>query len=157
MISNNLQSYFREQQVSLQWLPILRAMALEMSANADATSLNQLFARIGARFATDAQDCFQDVQTLTQLKENLNDFWARINWGWVELTEVKGGIDITHQAAPLAEAFGDESLEWSCGLLEGFYQHVFKQLDTSDTMSVRRLGFSTDGMEIRLNFGPKEK
>ena len=157
MASDDLQSYFRGQQVSLQWLPVLRAIALEMSANADAKSLHYLFSNIGARFATDAQDCFTDVQTLTQLQESLNDFWSQINWGWVNLTEVKDGIVITHQAAPLAEAFGDEALVWSSGLLEGFYQHVFKRLDTSNTMAVRSLDASSDGMEIRLRFGRHDK
>ena len=153
MSNVNLQSYFRGQQVSLQWLPVLRAIALEMSANADSKSLHHLFSNIGTRFATDAEDCFSDVKTLTQLKDNLNAFWSQINWGWVELTEVKGGIDITHQAAPLAEAFGDDALEWSSGLLEGFYHHVFKLLDTSNTMTVRSMAVAPDGMDIRLRFG----
>ena len=153
MTSDKLQSYFRGQQVSLQWLPLLRAMAVEMSAHAETKDLRQLFSNIGTRFATDAQDCFQDAQTLTQLQENLNVFWSQINWGWVELVEVKGGINITHQAAPLAEAFGDEALEWSSGLLEGFYNHVFSLLDTSRTMAVRSLGDVSDGMVIGLRFG----
>jgi hypothetical protein len=157
MPKNNLESYFKGQQVSLQWLPVLRAMALELSANADAKDLRILFSKIGDRFAKEAQDCFQDIQTLTQLEESLNDFWSRINWGWVDLAEVQGGIDITHQAAPLAEAFGDETLEWSSGLLEGFYQCVFNLLDTSNTMAVRSIDDATDGMTIRLRFGRKEK
>lgn len=157
MVSDNLQSYFRRQQVSLQWLPVLRALALEMADNADPQTLKHLFSNIGARFATDAQDCFTDVKTLSQLNENLNDFWERTNWGWVDLAEAKGGIDITHQAAPLAEAFGDESLEWSSGLLEGFYQHVFKQLDTSDTMLIRIIDISSDGMTLHFRFECKDK
>lgn len=157
MVNDNLKSYFRVQQVSLQWLPVLRALALEMSDNADVKTLHHLFVNIGGRFAADAQECFEDVQTLTQLKENLNDFWTRINWGWVDLTEVKGGIDITHQAAPLAEAFGDEALEWSSGLLEGFYQHVFKQLDKSNAMLVRSIDIAPDGMELRFRFERKDK
>lgn len=153
MTSDKLKSYFKVQQVSLQWLPVLRAMALEMSAHAEIKDLKLLFSNIGIRFATDAQDCFQDAQTLTQLQENLNGFWSQINWGWVDLVEVKGGIDITHQAAPLAEAFGDESLEWSSGLLEGFYQHVFNLLDTSRTMTVHSVDDFSDGMSLRLRFG----
>jgi hypothetical protein len=79
--NNAFQEYFRGQQVSLQWSPVLRAMALEMSAHIDARELRHLFFKIGERFAKDAENVFQGVQTLAQLEERLNDFWARINWG----------------------------------------------------------------------------
>lgn len=157
MVSDKLQNYFREQQVSLQWLPVLRAMALEMSAHADAKELRHLFFKIGERFAKDAEHRFQDVQTLVQLEDSLNDFWSRINWGWVDLNEVKGYIDIMHQAAPLAEAFGDEALDWSIGLLEGFYQSVFKVLGASEAMVICGVGELSDGMGVRLRFGRKDK
>ncbi len=153
MKTDNLQDYFRGQQVSLQWLPVLRALAFEMSASAETKELRQLFFRIGEHFANDTEERFQDVQTLTQLEDALNEFWSQINWGWVELREAKGCIEITHHAAPLAEAFGDEALNWSIGLLEGFYQSVFKVLGASEAMVVQGIGESSNGMDIRLSFG----
>ncbi len=104
MAKDNLQNYFRGQQVALQWLPVLRAMASELSAQIDAKALRQLFFKIGERFAKDTDDLFHGAQSLVQLEERLNDFWLRINWGWVDLNEAKGFIEITHWAAPLAEA-----------------------------------------------------
>ncbi|WP_147376928.1 cellulose biosynthesis protein BcsD [Noviherbaspirillum saxi] len=153
MAINDIQQYFRTQQVPLQWLPILRAMAIEMSAYADAKDLHHLFFNIGERFAKNAESHFQGMQSLDQLEESLNDFWSRLNWGWVDLNELKGYIDITHQAAPLAEAFGDEALGWSVGFLEGFYQTVFAVLGASNKMVVRSTGDIVDGMELRLRFG----
>lgn len=153
MTNNAFQDYFRGQQVSLQWLPVLRAMAREMSVHMEARELRQLFFKIGERFAKDAENFFQDVQTLTQLEENLNDFWARINWGWVDLKESNGAIDITHHAAPLAEAFGDEALSWSIGMLEGFYQAVFDGLGASDKMAVRSVDESSNGLDLHLRYG----
>lgn len=155
MASDDLQSYFRSQQVPLQWLQVLRAMAMELSDTVEPADLRQLFFKIGLRFANDVEELFQDVKTLKGLESGLNDFWLRINWGWVELVEVKGGIDIRHSAAPLAEAFGDESLAWSSGLLEGFYQNVFELLDTSRNMSVSLVGDSVDAMEIHFRYGRK--
>lgn len=157
MSSDKLHNYFRRQQVSLQWLPVLRAMASEMSANTNAKDLRRLFFKIGERFANDTGDLFHGVQSLAQLEESLNDFWSQINWGWVELTEVKGYIDIAHQAAPLVEAFGDESFEWSIGLLEGFYQSVFSVLGASESMVVRGVGESSGGMDVLLRFGRHDK
>lgn len=157
MSSDKLQNYFRQQQVSLQWLPILRAMASEMSAHTNAKDLRRLFFKIGERFANDTGNLFEGVQSLVQLEEGLNDFWSQINWGWVELNEVKGYIDIAHQAAPLVEAFGDKELEWSIGLLEGFYQSVFSVLGASETMVVRGVGESSGGMDVLLRFGRHDK
>lgn len=153
MTSENLESYFRGQQVSLQWLPVLRALSSEMSARTEAKDLRQLFFKIGERFGKDTEDLFQDAQSLAQLEDSLNDFWSRINWGWVDLTEVKGFIDINHQSAPLAEAFGDDALEWSIGLLEGFYQSVFSVLGASDSMVVRGINELSKGTDARLRFG----
>jgi len=152
MNNNNLENYFRNQQVSLQWLPVLRAMALELSSCAQAEELRLLFVKIGARFAQEVQEQFLHINTLTELEESLNVFWAQINWGWVSLTDVGESIDITHQAAPLSEAFGDEALGWSVGLLEGFYQTIFGVLGASAAMQVRDTGES-DAMTLYLRFG----
>lgn len=153
---DKLQDYFRGQQVSLQWLPVLRALALEMSVQADTRELRQLFFRMGEHVANDAGDRFEGVRTLTQLEDALNDFWSQINWGWVDLKEVKACIEIMHQASPLAQAFGDEALGWTIGLLEGFYQTVFKVLGAGEAMVVRGVGESAGGMEIRLRFGRED-
>ena len=153
MASDTLQNYIRGQQVSLQWLPVLRAMASELSAQNDAKALRTLFFKIGERFATDTSDLFEGAQSLAQLEERLNDFWSRINWGWVELKEVKDYIEISHHASPLSEAFGDESLEWSIGLFEGFYQSVFSVLGASETMTVRGAAVVSGDMDVQLRFG----
>ena len=133
----NLESYVRGQQISLQWLPVLRAMAVEMSEHSKRAELKNLFFKIGWRFAKDTEHLFNEAKTLPQLEEVLNDFWSQINWGWVKLNEAEGQIEIAHQAAPLAEAFGDEALGWSVGLLEGFYQSIFSLLGANDAMVCR--------------------
>jgi hypothetical protein len=154
MVENNsLERYFRGQQVCLQWLPILRALAQEMVARADVADLRQLFFQVGDRFAKDMEGRFQAVETLAQLEESLNALWQQLNWGWVTLTEAKACVDIAHEAAPLAEAFGEDALDWSVGLLEGFYQHIFKVLGAGDAMQVQGVGGSAGGMDIRLRFG----
>lgn len=153
MSGDKLQNYFRGQQVSLQWLPVLRAMATELSAQNDTKALRHLFFKIGERFAQDTSDLFEGVQSLGELEERLNDFWTRINWGWVDLKDVKDFIEISHQAAPLSEAFGDDANEWSVGLLEGFYQSVFGLLGASETMTVRADVGPSEAMDVQLRFG----
>ncbi|AGX87672.1 cellulose biosynthesis protein BcsD [Candidatus Symbiobacter mobilis] len=153
MSSDALQTYFRSQQVSLQWLPVLRALAIELAASADAEGLRQLFFKVGERFANDAGDRFEQAQTLAELEEAVNEFWLQLHWGWVQLSEARGTIDIEHQAAPLAEAFGEEHLGWSVGLLEGFYQALFASLGAGASMRVQAVTEACGDMTVTLRFG----
>jgi hypothetical protein len=152
MAINPLENYFREQQMSLQWLPFSRAMANVLAEQTDPDSLRNLFSAIGQRFAEDSREAFEDINTLGTLCAALNDFLARINWGYVQINEVTGGVDIDHFAAPLAEAFGDEALTWSIGFLEGFYQALFGKLGASSSMRVRALDNECTAMQLRFRF-----
>lgn len=153
MTVEKLQNYLREQQISFQWAPILRCMATELAAQLSEEELHNLFLKIGQRLATDMGADFEGLQTLSELEEKVNDLWARMNWGWVEIKEAGGGMDVRHQFAPLAEGFGDDALGWSVGLLEGFYQTLFYSLGASNSLRVRIVGEPLVGMETHLRFG----
>ncbi len=153
MAATPLENYIREQQMSLQWLPFLRALAAELSEQTDAETLRSLFASVGQRCALEAREAFEDVSTLGALTSSLNDFLAHIHWGVVEITEVPGGVAIDHHAAPLAEAFGDDALHWSIGFLEGFYQSLFGQLGAAPSMRVHALDEDCEAMLLRFQFG----
>jgi predicted hydrocarbon binding protein len=152
VMTDNFKKYSKAQKLPLQWSGILRAMAAEMSSVSDSSDLRDFFFRIGERFATDADEMLKNVETLDDLAEKLNSFWADRSWGWVELNEDDDGIDITHQCAPLANAFGDEELDWSVGFLEGFYQKLFNEFGASEDMAMSCVEKSPDGMNIRLRF-----
>lgn len=149
----DFRNYFREQQVSLQWLPFLRAMSAELEAQEEIDLLRQLFVRIGQRLATESASYYEGLATLPELERGLNDFWSRMQWGWVRLLEARSQIEIVHHAAPLAEAFGDESLRWSAGVLEGYYQTVFGQLGAGAELRIRLVGISDDGLTLHFEFG----
>ena len=152
MTTEKFKNYIKSQKIPSQWALTLRAMAAEMSSVSDAPDLRDFFFRIGERFATAVAGNFQDANTLDALETSLNEFWANMTWGWVELQEEDGGIDIAHQCAPLAQAFGHEELSWSVGLLEGFYQTLFNEFGASEDMAMSCVAVSPDGMDIRLRF-----
>jgi hypothetical protein len=131
-------------------------MATELPAHTNTRELRQLLFRIGQRFAHDAEAMLRTAQSLAQLEEALNDFWTRIHWGWVVLSEDDVFIRIEHHAAPLAEAFGDDALSWSVGLLEGFYEAVFRALGAGESMVVRAGDTLAQGMNITLHFGRED-
>lgn len=146
-------SYFREQQVSLQWLPLLRALAAELGSREEPETLRQLFSSIGQRLAGEAVNHLENLSTLAELQGGLNEFWFRMQWGWVRLSEGREQIEIVHHACPLAEAFTDEALGWTCGFLEGYYQAIFAQMGAADQMRVRLVGVSDDGLTLNFELG----
>ena len=152
MTTENFKNYIKAQQIPLQWGGVLHAMSAEMSSVSEDSDLRDFFFRIGERFASEVETKFEGVDTLEDLEASLNTFWSDINWGWVELVEEEDGINIAHQCAPLAKAFGDAALSWSVGLLEGFYQTLFNEFGASDEMKMNCVSKSSDGMDIRLRF-----
>ncbi|MCA0325004.1 MAG: hypothetical protein LCH89_05300 [Proteobacteria bacterium] len=146
----DLKEYFRIQQSSLQWGPVLAAMGAELSAQSDAETLRQLFARVGRRMADDVMDSEKDIRTLRELVELLNDLWMRVNWGWLDIKEDGGRLEVSHFCAPLTDAFGVESLGWSVGLLEGFYERVFKRLGADESAALRAQQPIGDGAVLRF-------
>jgi hypothetical protein len=156
VLTIELASYFRSQQVSLQWMVVLPALALELGDYANPQDLRRLFFNVGQRLAAASANDLEGVDSLDSLDSlelRLNGFWGHLNWGWVDLQETGGFIEIAHHASPLAEAFGNASLEWSVGLLEGFYQSVFRVLGADDKMLVKALPSEANGMTQRLKFG----
>ena len=153
VLNSELESYFRSQQVSLQWMAVLPALALELGEHANPQDLRRLFFNVGQRLAAASASDFEGVDSLESLEARINGFWAHLNWGWVGLQETGGFIEIAHHASPLAQAFGNASLAWSVGLLEGFYQSVFRVLGAGDKMLVKALPAEANGMTQRLKFG----
>jgi hypothetical protein len=149
-MTTTLDSYFRSQQVNLQWSPILFAMAHELQAIATPADLRLLFQKIGARFAQSVADQFSDATTLNQLNDSLNKLWSRTQWGFVTMQEASDSIEIAHQFAPLHEAFGQEAASWSIGLLEGFYQNVFKIFSSTDILTAQCVGIENDGLQLNI-------
>lgn len=152
-MSDELISYFRGQQVPLQWYGVLRAMACVWPGEIGPADLRRMMFRVGQQFAQDTQSMFEGSQSLASLQDALNDFWTRVNWGCVQLSETEGAITIAHRWAPLAEAFGDESLDWSVGLLEGYYQSVFGLLGADPSMGIQTQETQAQDMDVQLRFG----
>jgi hypothetical protein len=147
-----LETYFRSQQVSLQWSPILFAMAQELEAIAPAADLRLLFQKMGTRFAETIAEQFVDITQLPELNNALNDLWARTQWGYVLLQEASDCIEISHQFSPLYEAFGERAVPWSIGLLEGFYQTIFRVFGATDLLNAQCVGIDDNGQTINIRF-----
>jgi hypothetical protein len=147
-----LDTYFRSQQVSLQWSPILFAMATELEAIASTEDLRLLFQKIGIRLSESVVEQFIDVKDLSELNDALNDLWARTQWGYVQLQEAPDCIEISHQFSPLYEAFGERAIAWTIGLLEGFYQATFRNFCSTDLLNAQCVGVEDNGHKLNIRF-----
>ncbi len=158
-MSYALEQYFRSQQVPLQWSPILRALSQQLSQSAgdDTSSLRELFRSVGRRFALSVADQYAGSRSLADLAEAFNALWGELNWGLVDFAEQPDHVSIQHYYAPLAEAFGSDSLSWSVGLLEGFYQAGFKELGAGEEFDVHFVATEEDGMRLNFRFATRKQ
>jgi hypothetical protein len=68
---------------------------------------------------------------LSALEDAMNEVWTALHWGWVRLHDQGVALHLVHHGAPLVDAFGAASVDWSVGLLEGVYQRWFEQAGAS--------------------------
>ena len=153
MIESDMDTYFRAQQVSPQWASALPALADAMAGLAGERELHALFRSAGVSMGEDAFRLLPDVETIAELEVAVNEYWLARRWGWVAFDERRSSIEIVHHAAPLAEAFGEASLGWSCGLLEGFYEALLHALGAGEELGVVAESSDSGGLVLRFRFG----
>lgn len=152
-MQNSLIDYYRTQQTAHQWVDFLSALADELSSQATDDELRSIFFAVGKRQALLLQNYLEDVRTLHQLEEALNDYWSRQHWGFVRFEEDRDHVRIHHAASPLSYAFGAEAMPWATGFLEGFYEQVFKVMGAGGGMHVVALSGEEDGLNLFFRFG----
>lgn len=152
-MDSGLAACVRAQQVSTQWAFVLPALAGAMAASAGDRELKVLFHEAGRAMGESAIDVLPDIDTIAELESSLNAFWGTRRWGRVVLDERKGHLEIVHYAAPLAAAFGEASLVWTCGLLEGFYESLLHALGAGEGLSVIAESSEVEGLVLRFRFG----
>jgi len=149
-MQKTLLDYYRTQQSSRQWEDFLRCMAFELSSQASSEELRIIFSGIGKRQALLLEESLQGIDALSDLASALNQYWSARHWGLVAFGEKKNTIEITHSASPLAEVFGEDSLVWSIGFLEGFYEQIFKALGAGKHMHVTAIDAEEGGLNLFL-------
>ncbi len=118
--------YYEEQQCSMQWKYFLRAFSAEFASKGDVKDLRAFMYQLGRTMAAGFD--VSDGSSLQALEACMNQVWASMNWGWVELVEEADALVVAHHAAPLKVAFGADAMDWTPALLEGIYAQWFEAL-----------------------------
>ena len=143
--------YFQAQQMQVP-KALYEAVALELTSRFPADTLRMWCRVLGQQWAMQARDAYAQAGDLPTLADALNAYWAQAGWGWVYLEESEHGLEVHHQASPLPQGFGVQNLGWGIGLLEGFYDTVFKQLGAADDMRVDVTQIAVDGFDLHFQF-----
>lgn len=143
--------YFAARQCPAQWKGFLHATANELANRFTPEDLRVVMHGIGGRFAAEID--LPDSNTIPDMQAAMSAVWQRLDWGWVELEEQSGSLQLIHHCAPLHAAFGDDALAWTPAFLEGAYQQWFRQLGASDVLRVRQVAPATSTQGIVLRFG----
>jgi hypothetical protein len=143
--------YFAARQCPMQWKGFLHATAGELASRFGPDDLRHVMHGIGARFAAGID--LPDSNTVPEMEAAMSAIWQRLDWGWVELEEQSGSLQLVHHCAPLHAAFGEDALAWTPAFLEGAYQQWFAQLGASDVLRVRQVTPATSVQGIVFRFG----
>lgn len=150
MSKESLSHHLQIQQIGPQWKTFLHQLANQFNVRADANDLRELMKEVGASMAHDFSKKHKQLDTLRAVQDACNAYWSAMHWGCVDISEQARSIELTHYEAPLALAFGRESLPWSCACLEGFYQVLFLRLGAHPSSRVERVGEEADGWHIKF-------
>lgn len=149
--TNAALEYFVARQCPEQWKGFLSATAGELASRFGPDELREVMHGIGGRFAAEIE--LPDSNTVPAIEAAMSAVWRELNWGWVELDEETGSLQLIHHCAPLLAAFGADALAWTPAFLEGAYQQWFMQLGASEILRVRQLAPTDSQDGIAFSFG----
>ncbi len=130
--------------------PLSLALATELAQDVDADALLVLARRAGSRWAAQLAPNFGQAQSMADLIDRLNTYWASMRWGWISLEDHRDHLLLHHHLLPIAQLYGSQSLRWTVGLVEGFYEELFRLLGADDSVEVRVASETDDGLEVQF-------
>lgn len=131
--------------------PLLRALATELEAQVPAGQLRSLAYLAGRRFGT--EQTIGEVRTLVDFESFANQVLGRLDWGWMNVEEQTGAVDIVHGCLPLQRWFDGGAMTWAPGFFEGLYAEWMRQLGAGERLDVRQVvsqDAATEVMRFRL-------
>lgn len=142
--------YYRQRQYQPGWQDLVDIMITAIGENAGEQDRRQFLQLIGGELAR--RFSLPHAATVGELEDQLNQLWARFNWGYIRLRPEPTALVLQHYALPPAPT-GTQSDGWIAGLaaiLEGAYaqwllsqggqQHVmlrWQPEDADDSLTFR--------------------
>jgi hypothetical protein len=130
--------YFQSRSASAQWTGFLRALATELEQHMPVEELRAFFFMVGTRMAEN--DPPPTGSNLADLESAANSYFAKLDWGWVKVRDLHSSLEFMHSCAPLRQAFGEQALAWTSGLLEGLYSSWLKKIGAGGELELHQIG-----------------
>ncbi|HWK44881.1 MAG TPA: cellulose biosynthesis protein BcsD [Stellaceae bacterium] len=134
---------FAEQHASRQWRGFIGSLVTELETQIDLSDLVMLLRRVGIRMAkaTPLPAC----STLDELQAVINDIWASMDWGVMEIREGEKLLTIVHIAYPHISAGVAATADWVVPVLEGVYTEWLNSQSGDMAFKARRSAATTAG------------
>lgn len=121
-----------------QWQEFLQVLADELNTQMPAPELRVFFRALGRRLASRLP--LMPSRHLAELEQRIDEQVRTLGWGWVRLHDLGDGLELLHACTPLRQAFGEASVDWTGGLLEGLHGAWMKQAGAGDALELRQTG-----------------
>ncbi|RRV17405.1 cellulose biosynthesis protein BcsD [Pseudomonas saudiphocaensis] len=139
-------SYLARLRGSTQSLPLLQALVGEMFDSAGEHDGCLFMRHVGRRMAKELG--VPAATSLEELERVINQRWAEMDWGWVELSSDGRSLTLVHGAFPGAGSGSDQWRSAMSALLEGLYEAWLVTLGEGAALKVSR----TELLDMALAF-----
>jgi hypothetical protein len=137
--------YFMSQASQPQWQGFLSALAAELNQQMPPAELRAFFYLVGQRMGE--AEPLSAAQSLGDLEREANTYFGQVGWGWMYVRDMQTSLEFLHSCAPLRRAFGETSLHWASGLLEGLYSAWLRQLGAGAPLVLQQIGMPEGGAD----------
>lgn len=122
---------------TVQWAPLLQALALELDCQLDLDSIRTLMRQLGSRIAQSMP--LPQLDTLDELAQAMNQHWHTLGWGEVSLHDAGQALQLQHRHAPFTAVFGLAAQAWADAILEGVYAVWLHSAGAPEALVLRHL------------------
>lgn len=141
-------AYWRERPRADGASIVLRHALNELVRLVGPAQARSLCHEVGARLAVEHP--LFNAERLGDIEGAARRFLQMYDLGWLKLVEHEDAVDFIHGCAPFRNWFGEDSAEWSGGLLEGLYARWLRELGASPQLQLRQIEPEPDAGDILL-------
>lgn len=143
--------YYTQQNCARQWVHFLAAMFAEFEERVAPAEADQFLETLGIRMAQSLP--LRRCDDLQELEDDINAVLEGIDWGWAQIAETGGYIEIVHGAYPVV-AQDEARRSWVAPVLEGLYSQWMTEQGGDTSCSARLIAApATFGAPFHFRYG----
>ena len=139
-MNSKLSVYLESQRRDSSWNAVLNSLIDETFASFGEEQTRHLLLAAGMRAAQ--AHPLPECDSIPQLEQEVNQYWASFGWGVVTFTEHSDNLEITHEGLPAQTP----PLGCFADFLQGMYQQWFRAAGAGEHLHVRQINEEHTGV-----------